>query len=147
VVVIGGAEENFTYERLNKAFRMLMDGAALVTMHRNMYWKTDEGLTLDAGAFVTGLEEAAGVEATVTGKPSQAIFESACRELGLEPERVAMVGDDVENDVLAAQAVGLTGVLVRTGKFTEEALRRARGRPDAVIDSIAALPGWLDDRN
>ncbi len=54
-----------------------------------------------------------------------------------------MVGDDVENDVLAAQAVGVTGVLVRTGKFREDQLARASGAPDLVVDSICDVPGLL----
>jgi ribonucleotide monophosphatase NagD (HAD superfamily) len=54
-----------------------------------------------------------------------------------------MVGDDVENDVLGAQAAGLTGVLVRTGKFRTEDLARATGTPDATLASIGELPGLL----
>jgi ribonucleotide monophosphatase NagD (HAD superfamily) len=54
-----------------------------------------------------------------------------------------MVGDDVENDVLAAQAVGMTGILVRTGKFRDEALAGASGTPDHVIASIVDLPDLL----
>jgi ribonucleotide monophosphatase NagD (HAD superfamily) len=56
---------------------------------------------------------------------------------------VAMVGDDVENDVLAAQALGITGVLVRTGKFREDQLARASGAPDHVAGSILDLPELL----
>ena len=139
VVVIGGAEENFTYESLNRAFRMLMDGAGLVSMHRNMYWKTDEGLTLDAGAFLAGLEAAAGVEAAIVGKPSEEFFRAGLSELGLAAQRVAMVGDDVQNDVLAAQAIGMTGVQVRTGKFRPEDLESIDEQPDHVIDSVGSL--------
>jgi ribonucleotide monophosphatase NagD (HAD superfamily) len=54
-----------------------------------------------------------------------------------------MVGDDVVADVLAAQAIGLTGVLVKTGKFREQDLERADGRPDHVIESVAELPDLL----
>ena len=54
-----------------------------------------------------------------------------------------MVGDDIESDVLAAQRCGITGVLVRTGKFQPEALREADGTPDEVIDSFAELPALL----
>ncbi|MQA99226.1 MAG: TIGR01458 family HAD-type hydrolase [Actinobacteria bacterium] len=142
VVVIGGAEENFTYDNLNRAFRMLMDGAALVSMHRNMYWKTQEGLTLDAGAFLAGLEQAAGVEAVVVGKPSPEFFRAGLSELGMHPEQVAMVGDDVRNDVLAAQDAGIQGVLVRTGKFRPTDLE-GEVRPDRVIDSIASIGDLL----
>jgi ribonucleotide monophosphatase NagD (HAD superfamily) len=49
----------------------------------------------------------------------------------------------VENDVLAAQALGITGVLVRTGKFREDQLARASGTPDFVVGSICDVPGLL----
>jgi ribonucleotide monophosphatase NagD (HAD superfamily) len=55
-----------------------------------------------------------------------------------------MVGDDITNDVEGAQAAGLTGVLVRTGKFREEDL--AKGSPDSVLGSIADVPNWLAER-
>jgi HAD superfamily hydrolase (TIGR01458 family) len=141
VVVIGGACEDFSYSNLNKVFCMLMDGAALVGMHRNLYWRTDEGLQLDAGAFIAGLEEATGAKAAICGKPAAPFFESALQSLGVPPSHAAMVGDDVVNDVLGAQAIGLTGVLVRTGKFTPADLDK--GKIDHVIDSIADLPGLL----
>jgi HAD superfamily hydrolase (TIGR01458 family) len=143
VVIIGGAEENFTYDNLNRAFRMLMEGAALVSMHRNMYWKTEEGLTLDAGAFLVGLEQAAGVEAVVVGKPSAEFFRAGLDALGLEAGQVAMVGDDIQNDVLAARRVGLLGVLVRTGKFRNSDLDGDE-QPDRVIDSVAAIGELFD---
>jgi len=143
VVVIGGAGSDFSYEKLNRAFGMLMRGAALVGMHRNMYWRTKEGLQLDGGAFIAGLEEATGAKAVVCGKPSPTFFREAVRMLETVPERTAMVGDDLVNDVLGAQAVGITGVLVRTGKFLPADLAWPAGRPDHVIDSIAELPGML----
>ena len=79
----------------------------------------------------------------VVGKPAPGVFLAGLDALGLPPERVAMVGDDVENDVLAAQALGITGVLVRTGKFREDALGRASGTPDYIIDSIVDVPELL----
>lgn len=143
VVVLGGASEDFTYATLNHVFQMLVDGAELVGMHRNLYWKTAEGWQLDGGAYIAGLEEATGRSAVICGKPSAAYFASALAMLGTSAVRTAMVGDDLENDVLGAQAAGLTGVLVRTGKFRPEDLERADGAPDLQLDSIAGLPGLL----
>lgn len=136
IVVIGDAEEDFTYGELNLAFRLLMDGALFIAMHRNMYWMARDGVRLDVGAFVAGLEAASRVPAIVMGKPSAQVYLSALVELGLPPERVAMVGDDVANDVLAAQEVGMTGVLVKTGKFRPQDLERADAMT-RVIDSVA----------
>jgi ribonucleotide monophosphatase NagD (HAD superfamily) len=98
---------------------------------------------LDSGAFLVGLEKAARTEAVVTGKPSAAFFASALARLGAGPDEALMVGDDIESDVLAAQAAGLTGVLVRTGKYLPETHRDASGSPDHVIDSFADLPALV----
>lgn len=143
VVVLGGASEEFTYPTLNHVFQMLMDGAELVGMHRNLYWKTADGWQLDGGAYIAGLEEATGRPAVICGKPSATYFASALVMLRTSAERTAMVGDDLVNDVLGAQAAGLTGVLVRTGKFRPEDLERADGAPDLQLESIAGLPGLL----
>lgn len=140
VVVLGGGYAGFTYEAVNHAFRMLMEGAALVGMHRNLYWRTAEGWQLDGGAYIAGLEEATGRAATICGKPAQAYFDAALRGIGVRADRAAMVGDDVVNDVLGAQVAGLVGVLVRTGKFRPEDLERTNGTPDHVLDSIGELP-------
>jgi HAD superfamily hydrolase (TIGR01458 family) len=143
VVVVGGAGPEFGYTALNRAYRRLRGGARLVAVHRNLYWRTDRGLQLDSGAFLLGLEAAAGTEAEVTGKPSRAFFEAALARLGARPGEAVMVGDDIESDVLAAQDAGITGVLVRTGKYLPQTHRAARGTPDHVVDSFADLPGLL----
>ncbi len=150
VVLVGGADETeetadvFAYGNLNGAFAELRRGARLVCLHKNRWWQTAGGPLLDSGAFVAGLEYAAGVEAEVVGKPARRYFEAALSELGAAPDEALMVGDDVEADVGGAKALGMRGVLVRTGKFTAEALARAEAEPDGVIESIADLPEFLE---
>ena len=141
-VVVGDAHRNFTYDNLNRAFRYLMDGARLITAAKNRYFKEGDGkLSLDAGPFVKALEFASGRRAKVIGKPSREFFLSAVRSMDLSPEECAVVGDDIESDVLGGMRAGLYGVLVRTGKFREEDLRK--GSPDLVIESVAVLPEVL----
>lgn len=142
VVVIGGAGDEFTYAALNHALACLLAGAELVAMHTTLVWRTRAGMQLDAGAFVIGLERAAGVRATVIGKPAPAMFEAALRSLGMAAHEVAMIGDDVDTDVRAAQRLGITGVQVRTGKFREEQLASGPA-PDVLLDSFADVPRWI----
>ena len=146
-VVLGGAGPEFGYDALNSVFAALIEGADLVVMHRNLHWRTAEGFALDTGAFVAGLEAAAGVTATVVGKPAAAMFHAALDSAGATPASALMVGDDLHSDVLGAQAVGVTGVLVRTGKYrptdVERAARAGEGRPDHVVDSIVDVPALL----
>jgi len=149
-VLLGGADESdetgdvFSYDNLNKAFAELREGARLVCLHKNKWWQTSRGPLLDAGAFVAGLEYAAGVKAEIVGKPTAAYFEAALAEVDATPAEAVMVGDDVEADIGGAKAIGMQGVLVRTGKFRPAALREAEPQPDAVVDSIADLPAYLN---
>lgn len=153
-VVIGDSPEEATYDNLNRAFRLVLGGAALIGMHRNGWWLTPDGPTLDSGAFVTGLEFAAGRPATIVGKPSASFFAQGVRDLRRETGRdlgraeIAMVGDDVRTDIRAAQRAGLRGILVLSGKHAEadiEAAAAERGGrwPDAVAADLAAVVAAL----
>ncbi len=149
VVLLGGADESaesgrvFSYENLNRAFAELEAGARLVCLHKNRWWQTSRGPLLDSGAFVAGLEYAAGIDAEVVGKPTRAYFEAALADLDASPAEAVMVGDDVEADIGGAKAAGLRAVLVRTGKFREETLAAADPKPDGVVASIADVPAFL----
>jgi HAD superfamily hydrolase (TIGR01458 family) len=142
-VIMGDLGAAFGFEILNRAFRLVMDGAELIALQKNRFWLTPDGLSLDAGPFVAAVEYATGSEATVVGKPSPAFFELVLGELGLEPGAAGMVGDDVETDVGGAMREGLSGVLVRTGKYREDFVRDSGVEPTATVDSIADVPGLL----
>jgi HAD superfamily hydrolase (TIGR01458 family) len=141
-VVMGDMGDEFNATLLNKAFRLLLGGAELIALQKNRYWKTAEGLTLDAGPFVVALEYATGQSARVIGKPSSDFFQLAVDDLGVPPAQVAMIGDDIEVDVGGAQRAGLKGILVRTGRFRETDLQ-SEIEPDGVIDSIADLVEYI----
>jgi HAD superfamily hydrolase (TIGR01450 family) len=165
-VVIGDAGDDLSFRNLDIAFRRLRAGAAFVAMHRNPWWVTPKGVTLDSGALVIGLEHALERRATIAGKPSAVVFREAVRELALEVAAagglrlrsgdVAMIGDDLQADVAGAQRAGLRGILVLTGKTDRaaveaDAARRARRRKgggrgpdgvgDGVLDVVKALLG------
>lgn len=142
-VVVGDLGEEWTFSLLDQAFRNLMGGAELLAIQRNRYWKTEGGLSLDAGPFVAALEYGSGKTATLVGKPSRAFFEAAAAELGLPFDRIAVVGDDLESDVAGARDAGMVGVAVRTGKYRPQDEERAQRAADVVLDSIAELPEWL----
>jgi HAD superfamily hydrolase (TIGR01458 family) len=142
VAVLGGAGPVFVAQ-LDLVLQELLDGAEFVAMHANITQRTKQGIGLDTGAFLPGLEAASGRQATVVGKPAPLLFEKALASKALKPTDAIMVGDDLFSDVLAAQALGMTGVQVKTGKYNAHAAARADGAPDFTIDSIAELPTLL----
>lgn len=136
-VLIGDAGEHFTFENMNRAFNVLIEGGKLYALGKNRFFRGKEGFELDAGPFVAALEYAAETEAILIGKPAADFFVTAAREMGLEPADVLMVGDDVESDVEGALAAGLQAALVRTGKFRDGDAARAKKGGARVAASLA----------
>ncbi|MGY6277590.1 TIGR01458 family HAD-type hydrolase [Methylomonas sp. MgM2] len=138
-VVIGDIGDAWNYDLLNKAFLMLKGGSQLIALHKNKFWQTEDGLRMDIGAFVAGLEYVTDRPAVVIGKPSPAFFRLAVDQLKLPASDVLMIGDDIDSDVGGAQQAGLKAALVRTGKYREEYAKSSAVRPDWILDSVADL--------
>jgi len=143
-VVIGDIGPVWDHKLVNRAFQMVMSGAELVALHKSKYWQSPQGLQVDIGAYVAGLEYATGTTAVVIGKPSSEFFEAGIQALGCPKEQIVMIGDDIDSDVEGAQKCGIRGVLVRTGKYREEIEAASSVVPDAIFDSVADLIKVLD---
>jgi phospholysine phosphohistidine inorganic pyrophosphate phosphatase len=146
-VVIGDIGEAWDFATLNRAFRLLMTEPrpVLIALGMSRYAQGKDGLVLDVAPFIKALEHASGCEAVVMGKPATEFFDAAVCKLEASAAQTVMVGDDIVGDVGGAQAAGLAGVLVRTGKFRPRDLE-GDIRPDAVLDSVADLPEWWENR-
>jgi HAD superfamily hydrolase (TIGR01458 family) len=142
-VIVGDLGHAFGYDALNRAFRQVIGGAELIALQKNRYWLRADGLSLDVGPFVAALEYATGHEAYVVGKPAGGFFDEVLRELRVDAGAAAMVGDDVESDIGGAMRAGLAGILVRTGKYREDAVQASGVAPSATVDSIADVPSLL----
>ena len=142
-IVIGDLGERWDYSLLNRAFRLLMTEPRpnLIALGMTRYWRAEDGLRLDVAPFVKALEYASGCEALVLGKPSSDFFHQALTLLEAQADDVLMIGDDIVGDVQGAQLAGLSGALVKTGKFQTTDLEGSIS-PDAILDSIADLPHY-----
>lgn len=140
-VVVGLAPDKFHYEELNKAFRLLLDGASLIAIHKGRYYKRENGLSLGPGAFIAGLEYSANVKAEVVGKPTAEFFKAALENV--PPEEAVMIGDDVKDDVAGAQAIGIRGLLVQTGKYREGDENTIEPPPTKVCNSFVQAVDYI----
>lgn len=135
-VVVGLAPDRFNYQTLNQAFRMILDGAPLIAVHKARYYQRGDGLALGPGPFVAGLEFAAECRAVVVGKPEETFFTQALCELGCRPEEAVMIGDDARDDVGGAQNAGMLGILVQTGKYRPGDEGKVEPRPHLTCSSF-----------
>lgn len=141
-VVVGLAPDAFNYEKMNEAFRVLLENkeSQLIAIHQGKYYKRKDGLALGPGCFIKGLEYAASKEAKVIGKPNQYFFESAVPK-GVTPEECVMIGDDANDDIAGALKNNIRGIQVKTGKYLPDV--KSELPPTALVENFAEAVEWI----
>lgn len=81
----------------------------------------------------------AGYDSGYGAKPGPGMCLAFARQLGLDPARVAMVGDS-RHDLEAGRAAGMRTIAVLTGIARREELAP---HADVVLTDIGEIPGWL----
>lgn len=143
-IIVGDIGEAWSYSLMNAVFTALQHGAKLMAIHKNRFWQTEQGLRMDIGGFIEGLEYASGARAIIIGKPSPDFFQMALDDMGLQAAQVAMIGDDIDADIGGAQSAGLPGILVKTGKYRQNYTDASGIKPDFIIESVADLASLLE---
>ena len=147
VIVVGDIGNNWTFELMNDLLEKILNGSKLIALHKGRYYQSKSGIKIDSGAFVSGLEHSASVEAEVIGKPQTTFFELASEDFKCDSYQIAMVGDDLINDIGGAKKMGYKSFLVKTGKFREKIYTNSNIKPDYLIESILDLPKFLISNN
>lgn len=143
-IIIGDIEDRWNYNIVNDIFKKVFSGADLVAMHKNKYWNPAGELLIDAGAFIHGVEFASGKEAILIGKPSPLYFKAALEKINCNIEDgFYMIGDDIENDIKAAQDIGGTGILIYTGKTKFPLDKNINTKTDFEVHSLEEVIGIL----
>ncbi|MFQ5997203.1 MAG: HAD-IIA family hydrolase, partial [Dehalococcoidales bacterium] len=139
-IVLGDFREDFNFQNLNKALRLLSKGAKLIVMITETVDQSLGELELTVGAYGKMLEDAAGIKATYIGKPNRYIFDITLDTMGnIERSKILMVGDRLEADILGAKKAGLKAALVKTGEFRESDLESPVIVPDYIFDSVGEV--------
>jgi NagD protein len=137
--VVVGEGRTVTYEMVETAIRMVLNGAKLIATNLDPTCPTQAGLRPGCGAIVAMLETATGRRAFSVGKPSPVMMRAARKELGLDASRTTMIGDTMDTDILGAVQLGYRTILVLSGGTSRADLDRFAYRPDLIVDSIADL--------
>ena len=143
-IVIGDIEDKWNYQIVNDIFKKVFAGAELVAMHKNKYWNPKGELLIDAGAFITAIEFASDKKAVLIGKPSPLYFKAALEKISSKlEESFFMIGDDIENDIKAAQEIGGEGILIYTGKTKYPLEKNTNIKPDFEANSLEEVMSIL----
>jgi len=141
--VVVGLDLHLTYAKIAEAQRAILAGAEFICSNRDRAYPVEGRLLPGAGTIVAAIEVATGSKALCIGKPEPFLFQEAVRRAGKQDghDRVVVVGDSTDYDIVAAHRVGATGVLITTGLTERDTLKSASGDavPDRVIHSLEEL--------
>tara|TARA_B100000945_G_C20320182_1_gene567261 strand:+ start:159 stop:935 length:777 start_codon:yes stop_codon:yes gene_type:complete len=138
-IILGDLGHDFTYDVLNDIFSEIINGSKLIALHKNRFWRSNNKLKIDLGAFIAAIEYATNTTAAVIGKPNSNIFKMAINNWKQNINSIYVIGDDIESDIIGAKNAGMRSILVKTGKFNQEILNKSKIKPDNIIPSVAYL--------
>jgi 4-nitrophenyl phosphatase len=141
IAVAMGMDREITFEKLRTATLLIRGGAPFFATNPDRTFPTPEGLIPGAGALIAALSTATDVEPIVVGKPQPAMLELALERLGLPREKVFVVGDRLETDIAAGQAVGCPTALVLSGVSTRSMADSWRPPVDVIAEDLGKLIG------
>ena len=146
--VVVGEGRTYTFEMLEHATNLVLNGAKLIATNLDPNCPTANGKTRPGcGAVVNLLEKATGQTAFSPGKPSPVMMRDARKELTLDAGRTFMIGDTMTTDIRGGLELGYTTVLVLTGGTSQSDLANFAYQPTYVVDSIADLDiQWFNER-
>jgi HAD superfamily hydrolase (TIGR01450 family) len=135
-VVLIGRDTDFSYTRLRLAAEAVRSGASFLSLNKDPIMPIENGGMLPGtGSIVAAVEAASGKTATVLGKPEEPMMRAAAERLGYD--KVLMIGDRLESDIVGAKSIGWDGALVLTGLTLSDA--GLDPEPDWLLTSLEAL--------
>ncbi|MBC7112503.1 MAG: HAD-IIA family hydrolase [Candidatus Methanomethyliales bacterium] len=139
--VVCGLDRGLTYGKLAAACTAIHRGAKFIATNTDPNLPVEGGYLPGAGSIVGAVRIATGVRPIVVGKPSRYIMEIALGRLGLNKEKVAIVGDRIDIDVKAGKVAGIFTVLVSSeGTLIDKKMRLT---PDLVVRRLYDLTALL----
>lgn len=135
--VVVGEGRTMTFEVMEAAVRMIVDGAKLVATNMDPNCPTQSGMRPGCGALVAMLESATNTRAFSVGKPSPVMMQGAREELGLRADSTIVIGDTMDTDILGGVQLGYRTILVLSGGTRRDDLLKFAYRPDKIVDSVA----------
>lgn len=142
--VVLGYDTEINYHKISTASIHLHAGVPLVASHPDMVCPSPDGGLPDVGAYLAMFKATTGVVPVhITGKPNAGMILHKIEELGLNPEKCAMVGDRLYTDIAMANRAGCVGILVLSGEATREDVAKldegAEQIPTIIVNSVAEL--------
>lgn len=138
-VVVMGIDRQINFEKMSAATLLVRKGVPFYATNSDRTFPTPRGEIPGAGAWISVVTTATGVEPIYAGKPAPYLLELARERLGTEKGETLVVGDRLETDIAGGQAAGMPVALMLSGVSTREQGSAWRPGVDIMADNLTSL--------
>jgi len=141
-VVVMGLDRGIDFAKMLEATLLVRRGIPFYATNPDKTFPTPRGEIPGAGAWISVITTATDIEPIYAGKPYPFMMELSLEMLGTKKEETLVVGDRLETDIAAGQAVGCPTALVLSGVSTREQAEAWKPKMDIIVDDLTTLIGY-----
>ncbi len=138
--VIIGECRTYNYESLERALKLVLNGAKLIGTNPDLTGPIEGGIAPACKSLIAPVELASGKNAYFIGKPNPLMMRTGLKLLGVHSAEAVMIGDRMDTDIIAGIETGLDTVLVLTGCSTRETVDQFPYAPTYILDGVGNIP-------
>ena len=140
-VVVMGIDRGITFDKMCEATLLVRKGTPFYATNPDKTFPIPRGEIPGAGAWISVITTATDVEPTIAGKPFPYMMDLSLEILGTQKVETLVIGDRLETDIAAGQAVGCPTALVLSGVSTRAQAEKWNPRIDILADDLSTLIG------
>ena len=139
--VVFGSTKSLNYEQIEKASRLVMNGAKLIGSTRDLTDPSEDGIIPACRALISPVELTTGRKAYYVGKPNPLMMRHALKKLNCHRIDAAIIGDRMDTDIIAGIETEMDTVLVLSGVTCVSDLDKFPYRPKYILKDVGVIAG------
>ena len=139
--VVFGATNNYNYDQIEKASRLIMNGAKLIGTNSDLTDPSEKGIIPACRALISPIELTTGKKAYYIGKPNPLMMRHALKRLDCSRRDAVIIGDRMDTDIIAGLESEMDTVLVLSGVTTLTDVDKFPYRPKYVLKDVGEIIG------
>ena len=139
--VVFGATKSLNYEQIEKASRLVMNGAKLIGTNSDLTDPSEQGIIPACRALISPIEMTTGKKAYFMGKPNPLMMRHGLKKLGCHRIEAAIIGDRMDTDIIAGIETEIDTVLVLSGVTSNSDIDKFPYRPKYILRDVGEIIG------
>ena len=142
--VVFGGPKSINYEQIEKASRLVMDGAKLIGTNSDLVDPSEHGIIPACRALISPIELTTGRKAYYVGKPNPLMMRHALKTLNCHRADAVLIGDRMDTDIIAGIETDIDTVLVLSGVTSMDDLEKFAYRPKYILNNVGEIAGYKE---